>query len=257
MNLLHSTVLPGPLATVLQPIVDTSGATPAIFAVECLTRGPRGTNLEDATPLFEYVRRRGLEAEMDCACVSRALRAAAGQAPRIAINVHPITLGDNGRFVRYLMRHTEAAGIDPTRLIVEVGEHAPASDRDAFAAALRTLREHGVAIAVDDVGFGHSNYKAILDCQPDYLKIDRYFVQDASSDPSRLAVVRSICTLGQHFGATVIAEGVEEPEDYEALKDLGIDLFQGFLFCRPLATVAPGVMTQPGVARRCWDRLRG
>lgn len=256
MNLLHSMTLPGPLGTVLQAIVDTSTGTAEIFAVECLTRGPRGTRLEQAPPLFEYIRRRGLEAEMDCACISRALRAAAGRAPRIAVNVHPTTLGDSAGFVRYLMRHTEAAGIDPARLIVEVGEHSPAIDGAAFASALRTLRQHGVAIAVDDVGFGHSNYKAILDCQPDYLKIDRYFVQGASTDPGKLAVVRSICDLAAHFKATVIAEGVEETEDHAALEDVGIELFQGFLFSRP-APVPAVALARPAVARRCWDRLRG
>src|SRR5450759_4094134 len=108
MNFLHATMLPGPLGTVLQTIVETTtGGMPSLFAVECLTRGPRGTKLEQAVPLFEYVRRRGLE------------------------------------------KHTRESGIDPTRLIVEVGEHAPASDAVAFKAALSTLRESGVAIALD------------------------------------------------------------------------------------------------------------
>jgi EAL domain-containing protein (putative c-di-GMP-specific phosphodiesterase class I) len=233
MNLLHTAALPGPLCTVLQTIVDTSGATPELFAVECLTRGPRGTKLEQAPPLFEYVRRRGLETEMDCACISRALRAAAGTAPRIAINVHPSTLGDHGKFVRYLLKQTAAAGIHPSRLIVEVGEQTPATDRVAFVCTLSVLRQHGVSIAIDDVGFGYSNYKAILDARPDYLKIDRYFVHGSSSDRGKLAVVRSILDLAAHFNAKVIAEGVEEIEDHSALQAVGIELFQGFLFSRP------------------------
>ena len=239
MSILHTAMLPGPLDTVLQTIVDTTGTTPAVFAVECLTRGPRGSKLEQALPLFEYVRRRGLEAEMDCACVSRALRAAAGAAPRLAINVHPATLGDHGKFVRYLLKHSRAAGVDPSRLIVEVGEQTPATDRAAFACTLRALREQGVAIAIDDVGFGHSNFKAILDARPDYLKIDRYFVDGASSDRGKLAVVRSILDLAAHFNAKVIAEGVETARDHELLKDEGIELFQGFLFSRPVAADHP------------------
>ena len=235
MNLLHSAALPGPLGTVLQTIVDTSGPGPELFAVECLTRGPRGTRLEQAPPLFDYVRRRGLETEMDCACVARAVRAAAGRAPRIAINVHPSTLGDKGKFVRYLLKQTELAGVDPSRLIIEVGEQAPAADKAAFCRELAALRKHGVAIAVDDVGFGHSNYKAILDCAPDFLKIDRYFIDGVSNDGRKLAVVRSIMDLAKHFGATVIAEGVEEQNDHDALRAAGIALFQGFLFSRPEA----------------------
>lgn len=233
MSVFHPGALPGPLGTVLQTIVDTTGTTPAVFAVECLTRGPRGTKLEQALPLFDYIRRRGLETEMDCAIVGRALRAAAGRAPRIALNVHPSTLADHGKFVRCLIKQAEAAGIDPSQVIVEVGEHSPASDPIAFAEALRALRDRGVSIALDDVGFGHSNYKAILDCRPDYLKIDRYFVHGASSDGGKRAVVRSILTLAEFFNARVIAEGVEEADDHLALKALGVELFQGYLFSRP------------------------
>jgi EAL domain-containing protein (putative c-di-GMP-specific phosphodiesterase class I) len=235
MNLLHAATLPGPLGTVLQTIVDTSNDSVKLFAVECLTRGPRGTKLEGALPLFNYVRSRGLETEMDCACVGHALRVAAGVGARIAINVHPSTLGDSDRFVRHLLARTKAAGIDPSQLIVEVGEHTPASDQKVFTKALCSLREHGIAIAVDDVGFGHSNYKSILDCRPDYLKIDRYFVHGASKDPGKMVIVRSILELARCFDATVIAEGVEDSVDHEALQALGINLFQGFLFSRPAA----------------------
>jgi EAL domain-containing protein (putative c-di-GMP-specific phosphodiesterase class I) len=235
MSVFHSTALPGPLGTVLQTIVDTTAGTPSVFAVECLTRGPRGTRLEQAPPLFDYIRRRGLETEIDCEVVGRALTAALGRAPRIALNVHPSTLADHGRFVRCLITQTENLRLDPASVIIEVGEHAPASDPVAFADALRVLRERGFAIAVDDVGFGYSNYKAILDCRPDYLKIDRYFVHGASNDPAKVAVVGSILALADYFGARVIAEGVEDHRDYEVLKRAGIDLFQGFLFSRPVA----------------------
>ena len=250
MSVLHPGALPGPLGTVLQTIVDTSGDTPSVFAVECLTRGPRGSKLYEAPPLFDYIRRRGLETEMDCDVVGRALRAGAGRAPRIALNVHPSTLADNGRFVGCLIKQTEAAGIDPATVIVEIGEHTPASDPFAFAGALRALRERRFAIAVDDVGFGYSNYKAILDCRPDYLKIDRYFVHGASSDPGKVAVARSILALAEFFNARVIAEGVEEQEDYLVLKELGIDLFQGFLFSRPVAVDLRPVARGPRPATR-------
>jgi len=227
--------LPGPLGTVLQTIVDTSGETPSVFAVECLTRGPRGSKLEEALPLFDYIRRRGLETEMDCEIVGRALCAAAGRAPFITINVHPSTLADHGKFVRCLLTQAQSAGVDPKQIIVEVGEYRPAKDQVAFAAALQELRDHGVLIAVDDVGYGHSNYKSIVDCRPDFLKIDRFFVHGASTDKAKIAVVQSILTLADFFNARVIAEGVEEEEDFAALKQMGIDLFQGFLFSRPEA----------------------
>ena len=234
MNILHAVSIPSPLGTALQPIVDISTGKTAIFAVECLTRGPRGSRLEQATPLFEYIRRRHLELEMDQLCVAASLRAAAAQPYRMSINVHPASLGDRRDFAGFFLSQCEMLKIDPQRLIVEIGEQSPAADAVRFATALRRLRAAGVAIAVDDVGFGHSNHKAILDCAPEYLKIDRYFVDGAAGDRGRVAVARSILDLADHFGAHVIAEGVERQEDFETLRGLGIRMFQGFLFSRPI-----------------------
>src|SRR5439155_20740043 len=95
--------LPKPLATLFQPIVELSGD---VHAVECLTRGPRGTAVEEASPLCEYVRNHGLEMQMDRVCVSRALRGGTDThvcSPRLAIKVHPTTLANRPAFVRFLL----------------------------------------------------------------------------------------------------------------------------------------------------------
>jgi EAL domain-containing protein (putative c-di-GMP-specific phosphodiesterase class I) len=229
--------LPKPLATLFQPIVELNGD---VHAIECLTRGPRGSAIEEASPLFEYVRSHRLETQMDRVCASRALRCGThtlASATRIAINVHPTTLADGPDFVRFLLSESAACALDPSRLIVEIGEQTPAADHRTFQRNICRLRDAGVSIAVDDVGFGHSNYKAILDCRPQYLKIDRYFVQQCSEDPAREAVIRSICDLGGFFNATVVAEGVERVEDDQALRAMGIRLFQGFLYGRPASNL--------------------
>jgi len=226
------TTLPKPLGTVVQPIVDTSTAVPRLHAIECLTRGPRGTRLEGALPLFEYIRSRGLETQMDRACISEALRNAAGYPCLISVNVHPGTLQDG--FSHFLLNESQRWSIDPARLIIEIGEQTPCTNIQSFHRTLCELRQHGVAIAIDDVGFGHSNYKAILDSRPEFMKIDRYFVDGSAGDRTRMVVIESILKLADHFGATVIAEGVEREEDHLALRGVGIKLFQGYLFGRPL-----------------------
>jgi EAL domain-containing protein (putative c-di-GMP-specific phosphodiesterase class I) len=226
--------LPMPIATVFQPIVEATDTGTTLHAVECLTRGPQGTPIEAALPLFAYVRDRGIEGEMDCACAANALRSVCSSGfERIAINVNPKTLGERRDFVRLLLRQCVACNVDPSRLIIEIGEQSPAVNERAFRRAVGALRHHGVRIAIDDVGHGYANYKSILDCQPEYLKIDRYFVHGVGEDAHRRAVVRSICHLGDDMGALVIAEGVERPADHAALREMGIKLFQGFLYGRP------------------------
>jgi EAL domain-containing protein (putative c-di-GMP-specific phosphodiesterase class I) len=234
---IHTTALTNPLETVFQPIFEIFAGELSLHAVECLTRGPHGSKLEQAPMLFDYVRRRHLEPEVDRLCIAQALREAGNRGThRIAVNVHPVSLADR-RFASFLIRESSAAGIDADRLIVEIGEQRPATDAAAFRRTVCALRDEGIHIAIDDVGSDHSNYRTILDCRPEYLKIDRYFIDGVSEDRARQAVVRSICDLGSFFNAQIVAEGVERVEDDEMLSAMGIRLVQGFLYARPASNV--------------------
>src|SRR6185369_8891608 len=105
----------------------------------------------------------------------------------------------------------------------------------AFRNALAGLRDIGARIALDDVGLGHSNFLMILECRPEYFKIDRYFVHGARSDFYRQAVLGSVVHLAKPFGARVVAEGVEDEDDLAAVRAAGIDLVQGWMFGMPQA----------------------
>jgi EAL domain-containing protein (putative c-di-GMP-specific phosphodiesterase class I) len=113
-------------------------------------------------------------------------------------------------------------------------EQAPFWDKRTFLSTLDDLRSFDVQIAVDDVGYGQSNYQMILDCRPDYLKIDRYLVSGSHADSYRRAILESIALVAQKFGAGIVAEGVECIPDLDTVLSLGINLIQGFIFCRPL-----------------------
>jgi EAL domain-containing protein (putative c-di-GMP-specific phosphodiesterase class I) len=218
----------------VQPIFEIENDDRSLHAIECLTRGPHGSVFEEAPRLFEYIRRRHLEPEMDRVCIAQALRAAGdGGTHRISVNVHPVTLARQRDFAAFLKRESAAVGIATDRLIVEIGEQAPATDVSSFLRSVCELRDNGVHIAIDDVGSNHANYRSILDCRPEYLKIDRYFIEGVADDPARQAVIRSICDLGSFFEAQIVAEGVERVEDHDLLAAMGIRLFQGYLYARP------------------------
>ncbi len=120
------------------------------------------------------------------------------------------------------------------RLTLEIVEYSTSFCKATFLGALDKLRGAGISIALDDIGAADSNYRRILECRPDYFKIDRYFVHGAYGDVYRQAVLESVADLGRKLGARVIAEGVEEMKDLHTLAEAGIDLVQGFLFSRPL-----------------------
>ena len=235
-TLLDTLLAPGRLSVVFQPIFEVGVKAPELHALECLVRGPAGTNAERPNVLFEYVRRKRAEAAIDRACVASALAEAAGLPgePRLNLNVHASTLGRDPGFGAFLVERAQQAGVALRRLVVEIVEHAPPLDVPSFRHALAELREMGIQIALDDVGLGQSNYKMILDVRPDIYKIDRYLVAGAWSDPYRQVILDSLARMVRRLEARAVAEGVEDLHELVAVEAAGIDLVQGFLFARPL-----------------------
>ena len=231
---LNAILEPGAITSVYQPIREVDGAT-RLAGFECLSRGPRGTNFESARVMFEYVRLKGEETVVDRACVAAALAHAPRQdGLRLTVNVHASTLGRDPEFPEFLCATADEHGISHARLTVEIIEHAPLWDSSGFAAALGRVRDRGLCISLDDVGLGQSNFKMILDVRPDFLKLDRYFVESCAEDPNRQAVIECVANLAAHFGADVIAEGVDSPEVEETLRRYGVRFMQGYLFAEPL-----------------------
>ena len=232
---LNTILEPGGITPLYQPIYDVSDPAPQLAGFECLSRGPQGTNFESAKVLFDYVRLKREETLVDRACISAALaHAPKRDHARLSVNVHASTLGRDHDFVPFLRRAAEGNGIAPQRLTVEIVEHAPPWDSIGFAAALDRIRQSGMRIALDDVGLGQSNFKMILDVRPDYLKIDRYFVEQCDTDPHRQAVIQALSSLAAHFGAQIVAEGVERAEVLDTLRRFGVSLVQGYLFSKPV-----------------------
>jgi EAL domain-containing protein (putative c-di-GMP-specific phosphodiesterase class I) len=108
---------------------------------------------------------------------------------------------------------------------------------------------------LDDVGLGTSNYRLILDCRPDYFKLDAFFVRGVSYDPDRQAVVKSIMCLADEMKGVVVAEGAETNEELSTLSQMGIKLFQAHLVCPPMTShelLQQGVLSErPAPAMRC------
>jgi EAL domain-containing protein (putative c-di-GMP-specific phosphodiesterase class I) len=228
---------PGSLSVVFQPVFEISAGGHRLHSLECLTRGPEGTNVASASVLFEYVRRKGHEQVLDLLCIENALRAASllKETVHLSVNVHASTLERNKEFPAFLKRAANNHGIALSRLTIEIVEHAPVWSGPGFLGALALLRETGARIALDDIGLGQSNYRMMLDCHPDYFKVDCYLVQGCHKDFRRQAILDSLVQLARKFGSQVIAEGVEDVADLHTVDLLEVELVQGFLLSRPLA----------------------
>lgn len=126
------------------------------------------------------------------------------------------------------------ADLEPTRLHIEVTETLPLGDSLAMNSNLATLRSCGVKIALDDFGTRYATLETLMRCPLDVVKIDRIFVSRITIDSVARALVSSVVGLCAEIGLDVVAEGIETPEQAEALVEVGCPSGQGYFFGRPL-----------------------
>jgi EAL domain-containing protein (putative c-di-GMP-specific phosphodiesterase class I) len=233
MALLENILEPARLSVRFQPIFRVRSESNQVECLEALIRGPRRTNFERADILFDYVRRKRAEAMVDRSCVVAICDAALNLPTeiRINVNVHAATLGHKAGFVEFFENQTKRRGLRTDRFTIEIVEHAPTCDIPELTDGITALRDLGIQIALDDVGLGQSNYRMMLDCHPEYFKLDAYFVRGLYADPKRRAVVESVATLARALGSSVVAEGVESEQDLAQLGRMGIDLVQANILC--------------------------
>lgn len=231
-SLLDTILDPHQLSVRFQPIFRIADGENQLHSVEALIRGPRGTHFESAQVLFDYVRRKREEKAVDHSCLAAICAEAVHLPPdlRINVNVHAATLGQGRGFLETFRRRAKKHSLSLDRFTVEIVEHAPTCDIPELSHTIAELRSAGVRIALDDVGLGHSNYRMMLDCHPEYFKLDAYFVRGFKEDFKRRAVVESLVAFGRALQSDVVAEGAESAEDIALLADLGV----GFVQCNAL-----------------------
>ena len=133
---------------------------------------------------------------------------------------------------------SEALGrhrVQGNRIELEVTEGVFLGDNGPTLDVLKRLRALGVGIALDDFGTGYSSIGYLNKAIFHKLKIDGSFVREAGTRPENVAIIQSIVQLAQSFRMSVTAEGVETPEDFERMRELGCDTIQGYLFGKPLS----------------------
>lgn len=154
---------------------------------------------------------------------------------RLSLNVNVTSsqfyrLDFTAQLLELLARHA----VDPRGLVLEFTESTLIADIDSARQRMETLRKHGVHFALDDFGTGYSSLTYLSHLPLDQLKIDQSFVQSLHSDSSNAAIVRAIIEMARVLELEVLAEGVETREQLTFLRNAGCDLYQGYLFGRPV-----------------------
>lgn len=239
-----------------QPIADLRSGD--LHGSESLIRGPQGPlHLPDV--LFATARSAGRETALEDRCLRLAARhwqRARGHG-RLFVNLSAAALvalagewGPSG-----LDRAFAEMGLSASTVVVEITEHERVRDLGALLRHAEMLRSLGLRFALDDFGDGRSSLRLWAELCPEYVKIDKYFVHEAPQNAVKIQTLKGLVRLAETFGTRLVAEGIETAEELRVVRDLGIELGQGWFLGRPeaspvreLSEAARGVLASNQIA---------
>jgi EAL domain-containing protein (putative c-di-GMP-specific phosphodiesterase class I) len=214
-----------------QPIVSWSGQS--TFAYEALVRSHE-PDIAYPDALFDAADRLGRTAHLGHRVRELCAASSASAGPAVLfINVHPIELLDERL---YEVKGPLAAMA--SRVVLEITERARLETVPDASRRIRTLREMGFRIAIDDIGAGYAGLTSFAVLDPHFMKLDRALVSNIEQSRTKLKLVEAMIRACHDLGVQVIGEGIETADERNAIVSLGCDLLQGYLFGRPAPTYA-------------------
>jgi PAS domain S-box-containing protein len=213
-----------------QPIFDVRTREPRM--AELLVRlSDQSGNVIPAGEFLGLAERHGVIKQIDRWVLAQAVElATAGSSITVNISARTISDPEYAQNVIHLLRDH---GVDPQLITFEITETALVENFSVAARFSRQLESLGCRLALDDFGTGYGALTYLKGLSAHYLKIDREFVVDATSNPRSRAVIRGIVNLARSFGQRTIAEGVEDEPTLQLLAELDVDLAQGFHLAHP------------------------
>lgn len=224
-----------------QPIVNMSDGR--IVSREMLSRGPDGP-LHRPDNLFRFCQENDILPAVDLRCLKMCARAARAMGPGTCyhVNIMPTTLLQTAtsELIRVLL---DGADGGDGHCCLEISEQQLLGDPAVLVPRVRALQAAGIKVAIDDVGFGNSCLEGLIMLHPQVMKVDKRLVRGLAVDPEMRRTLERLLKVADVLGAEVVAEGIENTEDYHILLDMGVRLGQGFLFGRPQMCPTPQAPT--------------
>ena len=231
------------LSFALQPIVNIH--TGKLFAVEALLRGTREAGYEGISDFFDAAWTTDVLWDVDLALRHKAFEAfeQAGLVRKAKlfynIDTRLLDSGDFGLERTFLL--LRQLNIPISTLCFELSERHALGYYDDSALLLNSIRGRNFKIALDDFGSGYSGLQLLYHAAPDFVKVDRFFIDRIDTDPMKKLFVSKLVNMAHTMGILVVAEGIETRSEYYTCRDAGCDLAQGYFICRPETPESLGV----------------
>ncbi len=230
-----------------QPIVDLKAKH--VFAYEALARGPEGDPIASVLSSRLHNNRYAFDQRCREKAIETAARLGILATPAdLSINFFPNAVYEPAQCLRRTFQAATTVGLPLERIIFEITEVEEVHSQEHLRNIMTEYKKHGLRVAIDDFGAGHSGLSLLSVFQPDMIKIDRALIQNLDDRPASRSIVRSIARVCDELGILVIAEGIERKEEMQVLCDLGIYRMQGYLFARPAFEALPPWPPEPRAA---------
>ncbi len=218
-----------------QPIVALKSGV--VVAHESLKRGPPESDLRSPDALFRAARTENLSFELELACLREGLRSwrRHAQDKRLFLNLSAHTLVEMVTRLTLpgLIKSLHAAAVSPAALVIEVTEHEHVTDIPRLIGVASELRSQGLRFALDDFGDGRSSLRLWAELRPEFVKIDKYFIHNLQDQAVKVQTLKGLTRFAETFGTVLVAEGIETEAELQIVRDLGIELGQGYFLGRP------------------------
>lgn len=200
-----------------------------VIGVEALTRFVSDDGAS-ADHWFNEAESVGLGTDLELAALHRALAAAQAVPDHmfIALNLTPATCADPR--IPGLLEHSQLA---MNRMVIDLNGAVPLEQYPTLTAAIAPLRRRGLRIAVNGAEVGFTSMDQVLELHPDVIKLDRSFIAGIGDSPGQRLRAAAMAELARYVDAVIGAQGVETPEELEAVTELGVTAAQGYLLGRP------------------------
>lgn len=152
---------------------------------------------------------------------------------KVFINFVPTAIYEPALCLQTTARVLADEGLDAAQVVFEVVETEKVEDFGHLNEILNYYRAQGYSTALDDIGAGYSDVASLLQLRPDYMKVDMAVIRGIDHDPAKQELLDVFIASGKRIGLSILAEGIETPEEYRYLRSREVDLMQGYLFGKP------------------------
>jgi diguanylate cyclase (GGDEF)-like protein len=226
---------------VYQPIMDLS--TDRISGYEMYSRGPDGA-FESPADFFRVCVENDMLTSVDLLCLKHCIGMTSSirKNLRFHINLFPSTILETPVEDLISLFPVDKAG---KVYCIEISEQQFVGDPITLRDKINVLKEAGILVAIDDIGFGRSSLECLILLEPDVVKVDRKYVSGVSKDPAKARLLRRVVNVAKSLGAEIVAEGIEEDADLPVLREIGIHYGQGYFWGELLEVLPEEVMPRP------------